>query len=529
MYKILMIDDEGLELQFLQTSLKKHFGDSIEITTGSSGRIAIELYDSIRPDLLLIDIQMPGINGLDAIREIKKIHNDGKFIVITAYDNFEYIQEALSLGVSAYITKPIHFNNLIDEVRKQLNEIDIQKNNKRENLILREKMDAALPMLEAGFIYSILLHEDWNTVCSKYASLIDLNQEAAYFIVTEFQTDFNSENQLLLQNSAGKILSLIKSIFRHSISQQIGNRFLTIVPCNLPDDEYSSRIQSINCSTELSNKLKNLIPLPVSIGIGNIVLLKELSDSHTQAVSALEEKVATVAHVKDLSIEKSWEEGYPQDIEHALFAAVDANDINTVLQKAREFYDWMIYQHSNDKMDIKLKVLELVLRIEHDIFHNNGGMTYHFMERHGYLEDIISIDDYNQLREWFLDRISGALSNIKAERDATNDSNIEQAKEYIKNNYNENLTLTDVSELVHISPYYFSKLFKDKTGKNFIEYLTCVRMEEAMKQLTSSSLSIKEICINVGYSDPNYFSRSFKKYTGKTPGEYRSSQLPGGM
>ena len=101
------------------------------------------------------------------------------------------------------------------------------------------------------------------------------------------------------------------------------------------------------------------------------------------------------------------------------------------------------------------------------------------------------------------------------------ESVMEKAKEYIRENFQKDLTLDEVSKVVDISPYYFSKLFKQETGENFIEYLTKVRMKNAEGLLKDSSYSIKEICAASGYGDPNYFSRIFKKYEGVTPSEYR--------
>ena len=98
---------------------------------------------------------------------------------------------------------------------------------------------------------------------------------------------------------------------------------------------------------------------------------------------------------------------------------------------------------------------------------------------------------------------------------------IDRAKEYIEENFRRDISLDDVSREVDISPYYFSKLFKQETGRNFIEHLTEIRLKNARDLLQNSQLSIKEICVQSGYSDPNYFSRIFKKYEGVTPSEFR--------
>ena len=108
--------------------------------------------------------------------------------------------------------------------------------------------------------------------------------------------------------------------------------------------------------------------------------------------------------------------------------------------------------------------------------------------------------------------------------DKRTNSTVDKAKEYINENYAKDISLDDVSREVDISPYYFSKVFKEETGENFIEYLTNIRIEKAKELLTETELSMKEICGSIGYSDPNYFSRTFKKNTGVTPTEYKEGK-----
>ncbi|HPU62655.1 MAG TPA: AraC family transcriptional regulator, partial [Mobilitalea sp.] len=100
-----------------------------------------------------------------------------------------------------------------------------------------------------------------------------------------------------------------------------------------------------------------------------------------------------------------------------------------------------------------------------------------------------------------------------------------KAKAYIEENYNKDISLDEVSRKVDISPYYFSKLFKEETGVNFIDYLTNIRIEKAKKLLLYSDMNIKNICLDIGYSDPNYFSRIFKKQVGLTPTEFREMNI----
>ena len=109
---------------------------------------------------------------------------------------------------------------------------------------------------------------------------------------------------------------------------------------------------------------------------------------------------------------------------------------------------------------------------------------------------------------------------IKLEKEYKASTVVQEAKNYIEDNYNKEIRLKDVAEAVAISPQYFCKIFKEELGVNFVDYLTSVRMEEAKKMIKQKKMSIKEICFTIGYNDPNYFSRLFKKIVGVSPTEF---------
>ena len=151
-------------------------------------------------------------------------------------------------------------------------------------------------------------------------------------------------------------------------------------------------------------------------------------------------------------------------------------------------------------------------------------MTYQFSSRNDYLTTIMNTQDYESMKNWFVTKIEMATQNINSKHDECSNNIVDIAKEYIKSNYNKALNLDDVSFYVNISPYYFSKIFKEGTGENFIEYLTNIRIDKAKELLNNTDYSMKEICALIGYSDPNYFSRSFKKNVGVTPTEFKEGR-----
>ena len=150
-----------------------------------------------------------------------------------------------------------------------------------------------------------------------------------------------------------------------------------------------------------------------------------------------------------------------------------------------------------------------------------GTLKYNVNSRRSYIRELQSCTDIENLKKWFLDKTREICTKLENSKEKEASSIIDRAKEYINENFRRDISLDDVSREVDISPYYFSKLFKQETGKNFIEHLTEIRLKNARELLQDSQLSIKEICAQSGYSDPNYFSRIFKKHTGKSPLEYK--------
>ena len=118
MYKIMLADDEGIVIESLKFMIEKELGNNCEIRSAKTGRSVIELAESFRPDIAFMDIQMPGINGIDAMREIRKANSNVIFIVMTAYDKFDYAKEAINLGVLEYLNKPATKDKILDALKR---------------------------------------------------------------------------------------------------------------------------------------------------------------------------------------------------------------------------------------------------------------------------------------------------------------------------------------------------------------------------------------------------------------------------
>ncbi|MDE7286123.1 MAG: helix-turn-helix domain-containing protein, partial [Lachnospiraceae bacterium] len=279
----------------------------------------------------------------------------------------------------------------------------------------------------------------------------------------------------------------------------------------------------IEKARELVRRMRKKVDITFRIGIGGIKDLSDMGGSYREALNALIMTTGSVAHADDLPLGCSYAGDYPIHLEKKLFSEVEKGELNNAIATANDFFDWMIETNPDSLMEIRLKILEFILWAEH-LAYEKGGMTYQFNTRSDYLPEIMGMTESYQMKKWFIAKISDACQNILSKRTEKSDSIIEMAKEYIRLNFSRDLSLDEVSRAVNISPHYFSKIFKDGTGENFIEYVTNIRIDKAKELLGNPEYSIKEICSMIGYSDPNYFSRSFKKNVGVTPTEYREGR-----
>lgn len=527
MYKILLADDEGIVIDSLTFIIEKEFGDSCIIDHAKTGRKVIELAETFHPDIAVMDIQMPGINGLDAMREIRKSNENTIFIVMSAYDKFDYAQEALKLGAIEYMTKPMDRTRMITALKNAMALVDQEKKRRSNDLFIREKLETVVPILENGLIYNILFHEYFDEDIENYRSMLEITADYGYMMVI-VSGDAAEGNHMTnavgsgvkLQQHYHDIRSYIKDYFGGIVGSVMGNKIAVLIPFENSSMDYNERVEVIGRARDLAHKLRERTDIAFRIGVGRVEKIRDMESSYRDAVNALLLTTNTVAHADDLPIGCEYSENYPVDIERKIFSEVEKGRTDAALSAAKEYFE---YIRGGDIMDIRLKILEFALRAEH-ISYSSGGMVYNISNRRDYLPTLMGIEDTDSLWNWFSDRLIFSCRNISTKREESSNDAIEAAKKYIENNYTDNITLEDVSREVNISSYYLSRIFKEGTGENFIDYLTGLRMDKAKELLATTQLSMKEICSKVGYSDPNYFSKTFKKNVGVTPTEYREGK-----
>lgn len=525
MLKLLIADDEYLVIESIKMIVSKNVKDVSIVATASTGREAIENAISMKPDIVFMDIHMPGIDGIEAIRQIKNVNNDTLFVIITAYEYFDYAKEALNLGVFDYLLKPINKNKLIET----LNNIKISINKKRDNLIreieLKEKMNRIIPSLEAQFISSRLFNIGIFTDIEFYENIFSMNLKKGYAMAVLIE-DFNSqgkENSLKQNFQKQSFYDIfymkLKSLCVCLIGNPMADRIIVFIPTSGEEESAQTREKSIDIGKKVIEKIKGLSDLKYHIGIGRKYEAENFGKSCNEAyIAADKSQSEEVTHYEDVVASNNNFDSYPFHKENAFSNSIITANIKEAKEAFLEIYVWLTSVYGEDIDRIKSKVMELLFIID-------KNLPYKLKEleklKQSFILIILKINNKDELRTQFLRYLSDLAEEIQNQRKGDIDGVIPMVLKYLNKNYFNDISLNDVAKNVNLSYNYLSKVFKDEIGKSFIDYLTELRLEKSMKLLANQSMSIKEICQKIGYNDPNYYSKAFKKITGMTPTEYR--------
>ncbi len=529
MYKIMLADDEGIVIDSLKFIIEKEFGSQCEIRVAKTGRQVIELAEEFQPDIAFMDIQMPGINGIDAMREIRRTNSHVVFIVMTAYDKFDYAKEAITLGVLDYLNKPVSRDAILSILKKAMFQIDGERTRRSDDLKVREKLEIVVPIIENGLIQDLLFKEYFKEDIDNYKALLGIDCEYGYMACMVFGRELVGNYMkgavaasIVAQKSYKEIHTITDDYVKGIMGNVMSNKIPILIPCESDTLSYNERNHIVENARALCRKLADRFDMDFRIGFGSVKPLERMSESYEEANSVLISNTSHVAHVDDMPVACQYESNYPTEKEKRLFDEITLGNVNESVSIAQAFFDWMEENYGSDADSVRLKCLEFVLWAEHLAYEKTGRM-YEFKSRANYLSELMSFVSLQEVKVWFIEKIKASALWVSNKHEEQSMSAVNKAKQYIDENYMKELTLDDVSRVVNISSYYFSKVFKEETGENFIDYLTKLRIEAAKKLLKTTNKSMKEISAEVGYSDPNYFSRNFKKYTGKTPTDYAKS------
>lgn len=517
MLKILIVDDEAIERTGLKLILNKAFDGQVFIEEADTGQKAIEKAYAYMPDVVFMDMKMPGLDGIEAIIEIQKFASSAKIIIVSAYDSFEYAQKAVAVGAFKYLLKPVKRKDILSCVNEL---IEIRKDELKRvqlNAELKAKLSEVRPYMEGELIQALIYNDEGKTSMFDNMDLIDVNMSEGNCIVVDHANGQLSNHDL--NRLEEKIRSKISSRYDALIGRSYGGNILALISKGSLEANADLKQDTLAFARKLKYDIVHEYGIQIEIGVGMPYKgLNCVHQSYKDAVLNLKGKVkGSITQLSQSREMDSAMSSYPIELENSLCQQIKLGLLNESREAYVEFMESIFNGTENQDYNEKLKEAWTVLSRLFSSIIDSKDMN----ELPGVPDSIFRKSNFSQAMDCIWHNIDFVVKKVNAKRVSQSENLVDQAKTFIDQNYHKHLTLESVADELAVSPYYLSKLFKQQANKNFIDYLTHIRIENAKILIRSSSLSIKEISRKVGYSNPNYFSRVFKKVTAIKPLEYR--------
>ncbi|WP_088102107.1 response regulator [Halalkalibacter urbisdiaboli] len=524
MYKIMVVDDEMIERQWLRKIISDRYQSQVEIEEAENGRTAILKAEEFRPDIVFMDIKMPGINGIEAAQEIKKQNHATRFIMVSAFDTFEYARQVMRIGVKEYLLKPSTMEEVIQSLEQVIREIVLERSKREEELMLKDNYRRALSVVQSKVITSLLMGDMAEAEMAEFEDDWERKLEKDSFVmVFEFMKDGESIEVSELKQYSSFIHAHLNHYFWKSLMGPPRiNRLPVLIQLREEErtDLISLKSRALSTGKEMIEKFRHRYPNTlVSVGIGTKYHeIDKFVQSYHEAIYALTTSSRPYSCIYySQQVREGNDSTYPYKPEKRLLEAITAGLTDELSPKFTEYFDAISSFCNGSVEEIKKKVFEFFIVLKRQMIDSDHTIEIN--------EQFLHANVLGALRESIYDEMLRINTHIHSMYYSLNKDVMAIAKDYIEDHYEKPITLEDVSEAVQLSPHYFSKVFKVRTGSSFIDYLTELRVKRAKELMRTKERNLKEICFAVGYKDPNYFSRVFKKVTGMSPSEYRQDAL----
>lgn len=497
MLKLLVVEDEVIELNSLTKIIKNHFENDLDLYTAQNGMSAKSLIEEHDFDLILSDINLPGINGLEVIKYAVSKSPNVVTLVLTSYNYFEYAQEAIKLGVENFILKPVTPNIIVEELKKAIHLISTQKYDEKELSDLAIKLNEVQPVLRSNCVYSIIKNDSSENIRDIFILLGFLPKEGFCIIFT---------NDSYVKSNVNKFLMIIEEMDYYWLQYNYYDQQVMFIFSTHKFDDFQRQSLSAMMNTYFLEKKH--------IGVGS--LARAHIGFHLSYTDAIENIGAgLLLEVKEDVYEVS--ENRIIDIKEmckTILSHIIMGEEDRIDELIKKFYLELTTLSSKEK----------VSRIEE--FNDTLLMTFNEefkVEPNGDRSEYTITIDHEQLEEQLLEEIQKVILNLTLLfKEYTDSSNVlvRKALAYIKINFSKQITLNSLAEYLDVTPFYISNLLNTHIQKGFSELVTEYRIEKS-KDLLKEDIQIKEIAFSLGFQSQNYFSKVFKKMVGMTPLEYK--------
>ena len=535
--KVFLVEDEMVIRRGIKNSIDWEKEGYIFCGEASDGELAYPMIIKEKPDILITDIRMPFMDGLELCKLVKKELPNIKILILSGYDEFDYAKEAIRLGVTEYLLKPISsgklleaLNGVSESIRREKEDKDLVRKYMEE---MRKNTEHEKQKFFEQMIAGNLSMADALETGKKY----EMNLSAGMYNLLLFRFTLGEENrksgELLgeAEYAIEKLTERLEYVFEFQRGVE-GWAFLLMAD---NEEQMSERVKEL--SKDLEEIMKNYSTIAYFGGIGQpVARLRELEESFREAERALAARFTMelnrIISVEDIRMAQNVDT--LDDIEITSFGEIEKT--RTMLEKflnngAEDEIDEFVDVYINELPEENLKSVLMRQYIIMDAYivmmsfcekieGIEGEMQAQSEELKNSMKTSQTLEEIKNYIRMLLKKIIGVRDTISGRRYS---DIIEIAKDQIRKTYmSDEISLNTIAAEVGMSPSYFSSIFSKEMGKTFVEYLTEIRMDRAKELLMCSSMKTSEIGYEVGYKDPHYFSYIFKKTQNCTPKEFRA-------
>lgn len=529
MLKILIADDDMIIRRGLKTIIEKRITDCMVVGQAPNGIEALELIEMYKPHILIADIKMPGMNGVELVKQLKIKGENIRTIILSGFDEYQYVRETMKNGAVDYLLKPIENDILIDIIEKI--RIDLKEEEEKENKmqLLNEKANKGMEVLKQKYLLELI--SDFNY---KHLENLGIETVSKYIIAIINVDDYYKlklMNNLSIEFYINIVQGFMKKILRDGqiiddflITANEAEIIVMFISCTANEEILKDNAEVIleNLRTNIENNHEFNITIGLSGTSRDIENIKNVYDEAFKASERkfFEGKNKVIGYDKVACSYNSLENFNVEDVVKKITNSLDITD-NYQAQKYLDIFIMRMDEQKLSPESFKKCLKDLIHKLSANLGEINEALSIIYTDEFDVYYYIDEINTHKEVYQYLSKLINTLVEKIKFNRSLRSNKVVEIIKEYIKEHYKENISLKSAAEHVSMNYTYLSELFKNETKKNFMDYVIETRINESKKLLKDSNIKVYEIGYMVGYEEPASFNRVFKKIIGLSPAEYR--------
>lgn len=497
MVTILLIEDERIEREAMQKFIEDAFCEQVLVTIVENGLRAIEEYNKKPFDIVLCDINMPGINGLETIRELKKKDYDTTFLIVTSYNYFEYAQEAIKLGVHDFILKPVSESDVVKILQQILDATHSKISEKTQTTQLIKKMEETKPIIRSDCVYSIIQNKDSNELKGLF-KLLNITPKNCICMV--------SDNEYVSFKQVRELATKLDEVgFVCMYDNYYGLTILFIMNTRELLDRDFELVHNILRDSQIQKKY---------LGLSKVYTgCEHFQRSYLEAIDKM--GYSTDLEIKEEKLSRTY--NIYEDLNELCSVLISdflREDRSALEKKISYYYLYLLYLEPK-------KILTSVRAFNKSflLYFNREFKTKFTLEDKTNEISLNPLNPYENLHEELLGFIHIMISRSSNIDQETSNKLAKKAMSFISLNYTKPITLKHVADHVGVSTFYVSKILNTHLSKNFTDLIMDLRIEKA-KELLLNDNKVKEISGILGFQSQSYFGKVFKKKTGYSPSEF---------